>query len=348
MVIDLEEKSKMRKVYLDIAKGLGIFLVVWAHARAPYSAYMYLFHMPLFFLISGYLYNSKKGFKDFFVGKFKTIYIPFVVWNLLAVLIKTIVHPDMLRNNIKAAVKILLTLDKDGQFFGATWFLASLFVISIMYKFLDVYIKECKYKYVFITGCFVAMGIMGFEITFPYMFSRTLILGMFYAIGYMVHIYKQELYEFFRPALAWLAFVIFFVTGHFNSAGMGTNTYKAHFTFVFGAVLASYSIVYLSMWIEKVQYITVMKKIQTLLSYLGKKSIDILIWQFVAFRVVIAAQLYLDGISWNEILEYYPVYNTNGGWWFVYTIVGLFLPILWGNFLRLILERCKHILSRKC
>lgn len=31
-----------RVAYLDIAKGIGIIMVVWAHARGPFSNYMYL------------------------------------------------------------------------------------------------------------------------------------------------------------------------------------------------------------------------------------------------------------------------------------------------------------------
>lgn len=33
---------KQRAGYLDIAKGIGILLVVWAHARGPFSTYIYI------------------------------------------------------------------------------------------------------------------------------------------------------------------------------------------------------------------------------------------------------------------------------------------------------------------
>ena len=48
-MIKVEIKMKQRAGYLDIAKGIGILLVVWAHARGPFSTYIYQFHMPLFF-----------------------------------------------------------------------------------------------------------------------------------------------------------------------------------------------------------------------------------------------------------------------------------------------------------
>ena len=46
----------MRDSTIDIAKGIGIFLVVLGHFTvfaSPLYHYIYLFHMPLFFFISG-------------------------------------------------------------------------------------------------------------------------------------------------------------------------------------------------------------------------------------------------------------------------------------------------------
>lgn len=45
--------------YLDYAKGIGIILVVLGHIliKGNIKIYIYSFHMPLFFIISGYLFN---------------------------------------------------------------------------------------------------------------------------------------------------------------------------------------------------------------------------------------------------------------------------------------------------
>ena len=48
--------------WIDQAKGIGILLVVIGHMNIPQdlSKIIFSFHMPLFFFISGYLYNEKK------------------------------------------------------------------------------------------------------------------------------------------------------------------------------------------------------------------------------------------------------------------------------------------------
>lgn len=58
-------------VWIDIVKFIGIFLVVFGHSLQTFELtdtsvvfkhlwkYIYLFHMPLFFIIAGYLYKAK-------------------------------------------------------------------------------------------------------------------------------------------------------------------------------------------------------------------------------------------------------------------------------------------------
>ena len=52
---------------IDISKGIGIFLVIWAHTICPFRAQIYIFHMPLFFLVSGFLFNNRDTVKTTFI-----------------------------------------------------------------------------------------------------------------------------------------------------------------------------------------------------------------------------------------------------------------------------------------
>ena len=57
--------------WIDIAKGIGIILVIAGHCfYLGYSYPLYAFHMSLFFLLSGLLFKDKnEGFVDFFKSK---------------------------------------------------------------------------------------------------------------------------------------------------------------------------------------------------------------------------------------------------------------------------------------
>lgn len=54
-----EVKAKQRDISIDIAKGIGIILVVYGHLACPVAREIFLFHMPLFFLLSGYFFLQK-------------------------------------------------------------------------------------------------------------------------------------------------------------------------------------------------------------------------------------------------------------------------------------------------
>lgn len=75
----LEEKKRID--FLDIAKGIGIVWVLLGHSldlRIPYyGTIAFSFHMPLFFILSGYCFTRKKDEKTLFVTLFKRYLVPY-------------------------------------------------------------------------------------------------------------------------------------------------------------------------------------------------------------------------------------------------------------------------------
>ena len=68
--------------WIDAAKGMGIILVLIGHCDIPdVNQYIYIFHMPLFYIISGFCWNIGKNrsisFKDFAKKKFNSYIIPY-------------------------------------------------------------------------------------------------------------------------------------------------------------------------------------------------------------------------------------------------------------------------------
>lgn len=72
---EMLEKSNKRYAYIDIARGIGIILVVWGHTGGPMINYINQFHMPLFF----------------------TLYIPFIVFNGILFMLTVFLQPDWLK-----------------------------------------------------------------------------------------------------------------------------------------------------------------------------------------------------------------------------------------------------------
>lgn len=80
--------------YLDYIKGFGILLVILGHiydVSNPIKIWLYSFHIPLFFIISGALikYTNINGrnMKNIIISKFKSLIIPYICFELLAIFV---------------------------------------------------------------------------------------------------------------------------------------------------------------------------------------------------------------------------------------------------------------------
>lgn len=54
--------KRQRETWIDVLKGIGIILVVIGHVSLgnTLNSWIYTFHMPLFFSVSGYLWGGKR------------------------------------------------------------------------------------------------------------------------------------------------------------------------------------------------------------------------------------------------------------------------------------------------
>ena len=78
-----------RDYQIDILKAIGIILVVAGHSGNPFTVYIYTFHLPLFFFVTGFLrYNARStSYGEFFKKKVKNILIPYVLFWFFSVVI---------------------------------------------------------------------------------------------------------------------------------------------------------------------------------------------------------------------------------------------------------------------
>lgn len=71
------EKAKQRFDFIDVAKGIGMLFVIYAHVNYNKAVLIpiYSFHMPLFFIISGMMFNRSRfaGFGDFVKRRFSVL-----------------------------------------------------------------------------------------------------------------------------------------------------------------------------------------------------------------------------------------------------------------------------------
>ena len=83
--MDKTIKSNNRDTYVDVAKGIGIMLIVTIHTEVfGVMGYPLSFlAVPVFFFMSGFYDRSERPFSQWFTKSLRTLILPAVIWVLI-------------------------------------------------------------------------------------------------------------------------------------------------------------------------------------------------------------------------------------------------------------------------
>ncbi len=139
-------------VWMDWAKLIGIFLVVYGHLLQKTGNWkffqlhelwniIYLFHMPLFFILSGYMYKSSHSVKKIFI----TLVVPYLIYQILFFPAALLVHRSegfTALYLVKQALGGLLGDGYDTQisYYDCIpcWFIVSIIQIRLLFYFVPI------------------------------------------------------------------------------------------------------------------------------------------------------------------------------------------------------------------
>lgn len=193
-----------REKWIDAARGILILLVVIGHSgqtysRFNYALYIYLFHMPAFFILSGYLYkHTNVGMKAYLARKARRLMIPYASY----LLILTTFH-ILFERFVYKYDKAALLCEIGNNLFGGThlrystsilWFLACLFIVEILWRVIDTAIKNVFLK----GGIVVALYLLAHLVNVVF-HSISLPLGLEYALLNLLYYYCGTLLRKFSP-----------------------------------------------------------------------------------------------------------------------------------------------------
>lgn len=290
----------IRVHYIDVAKGLLISLVVIGHCAATSLGdhsrlfyFIYAFHMPCWFFISGILYKTKNP-EQYFSAKVKTLLLPYLICSLLNMLLSGAAH----------------VCNKDDILlfrFGGLWFLITLFFICIIYFVLD-------------NACFKAFS----EKT--KLFLLSIVAIMLVAVGMVLGKDKQGAHDtviatmvnffFFhlgvcakpisaklnteklgvRIVFCVIGFILLAVLGYIaplnpSPIDVNINRFGNKIMFLSFAVLGSLGMMIFSAGIQKARFI----------EYLGRNSLVILVFHIPLWRVVNRVCIHFDIVGYPKL-----------------------------------------------
>ncbi len=124
--------------YVDIAKGVGIILVVMGHNDfaliSPFAhKFIYLFHMPMFFFMSGMFLKPDLPFWSFLKNRFHRVLKPFLAI-LFLIYFASLSFSKV--SMVMASRRLLKAMYGSGHYIDwvQLWFLPHLFAVSLFCK----------------------------------------------------------------------------------------------------------------------------------------------------------------------------------------------------------------------
>ena len=129
------DKSR-RITEIDVLRGIGILLVILQHCGVPEWLNMPIlaFHMPLFFVVSGYLFRSRAA-KDYFGAKAIALLVPMVLFEMANLTL------DCIPISLGDGYHLNLYRGKRLLAFGAPWFIPAL-----LYAETGIYLLDCSIR----------------------------------------------------------------------------------------------------------------------------------------------------------------------------------------------------------
>lgn len=268
-----------RVEYIDIIRGIGILLMIMGHIGfgENFDIYIHAFHMPVFYVISGYLFKTESvPTENYIVKKARQLLLPYFSFSAISFFMAYIL-------NGAEAIDFWKELNDTffnptiGQvtFAGALWFLPALFWINIIFHFLHKWFGKNDYILFVITLMigFAAMVATDYNIYLPMGLDAALVGVAFARTGYFLKqiSQKKNINFFFHIniviyiVIAVLHKKLIFLNGLVN---FRTGDYQNIFLTYFNAVLGTILLWNLSNWLkqiinkwEKVNFIKVIEQI---------------------------------------------------------------------------------------
>lgn len=318
---------------------IAIILMVVCHAGLPdvHSRFISMFHMPLFFFVSGYCFKEKYlvESKRFVINKVRGIYIPFVKWSLLFLLLHNVFFHLNIYNGVcefhgevsqlydlKAylfnSVKIVVSMTETEQLLGGYWFLKQLFVGSLISLLFFKYVKNVLLGGAVLLLTTIALSFTGYEIPGLHIGSLSSFAAFFIVIG---RSYKQSGIELNRLGFTLLFIVLVGIGSVCCGTSMLGYTTAQVLPYSICALMGTMMVLNISGCLAKYN-----NWLKHFLMFVGDHTLEVLTWHFLTFKIVSLAIIFIYSLPYEQLACFPTVKGYELYSWPFYSVIGVGLP----------------------
>jgi acyltransferase len=322
------EPPRMRDRSIDIAKGIGIILVVLGHTAVPRPVrhFIFTFHMPLFFVLAGYTFNLQKYTGEerrFIIQKAQRLLRPYFVacaffypfWLLVSRHFGPMARPGV-PLIVPFGGILYATFWSNHQdlmiFNGPLWFLPTLFVAEVFFLALMSWIPGPLLRWPALVAV-SALGIVaGRRVGLPWGVDIALAMQGFMLVGYTLR--QKRLLEV-RNALERAAWIVLSAIGlvychRHNLDNVVMRNYGNGFIFYAGGILGTLLTLHASKVMAGLRALAVVDRA---LAFTGKHSLTIMIFHVFAFWMFSIVGVFGAHVAYKTLVPtYWPLFATSG------------------------------------
>lgn len=269
-------------LWIDVIKGLGILTVVAGHIYGgEISRNIYIFHMPLFFFISGHLFNPTLEYKKYFIKKVAHLLIPYFSFLILldskAILgfIYNLVGNSMSSDKFIFYKNHFCRIIYGGAelkgYFGVFWFITCLFITQQAFNYLTNKLKPNQLLITMLSSLIISYSntYVFPNISLPW--NANVVFGAM-PIFYLGHLYRKQDFRINHILLHILGLAIILFSSYFpaNVYNMKSANYGIPIITLVSSLVIILNIKYLSVKIANYKFPLL------LLSEIGKASMAIM------------------------------------------------------------------------
>lgn len=274
--------SAARIRYIDIAKGFAMFCIIAGHfGIVTANRFVYTFHVPLFFLLSGYFLSTKLPLREFARKKARQLMLPYFIVGLSYIPFTLVIRlalgdsPQVAFDNISTIPLAIIygtgtpiTNPFPVRSIGLLWFLPSLFFASLLVR---VALKT-KYPIIVLLPFFVFGFVsMNYWTKLPMSLQPACIASLFLYLGHLAR--KRHMLEKRPPALLIVALVALWIICMYEnfSINIVNGSLPGGLISILNSIGASYLIVLASKFID-----THADKLSKALAYCGRNTLPMM------------------------------------------------------------------------
>lgn len=346
--------SSKRNLSIDILKGYGIILMVIGHSGCPkwMHDFIYAFHMPLFFICSGYLYRPLKSTKEiisFAKRRITRLYVPYLKWSILFLILHNLFYKINIYSDEFGYLSNTSSLYNISDFFvhfkrivfymngheellGGFWFLKTLLISSIIFSVIDYLSQRCKdsnLKYLTLFICLLTLTFFTKHTNIHFWIFGEL-FQIFYActfvlIGRLFHSYG--IVQYLKNSYFYIiCILIVSISAITIQNEMITVRIREIIPYLIAASAGALLMFNLAEHTNR-------HATSTLFIYIGQNTMLILALHFLSFKIISLIKIHVFDMP-IKMLSCFPIIEEhNHVFWIVYTISGICIPLIIGGLL---------------